>query len=339
VERILITGGAGFVGSNLAAYYLKCGRKVIVYDNLSRKNSEKNLDWLKSLKNSNLSVVIGDIREFKKLQKVVNKVDAIFHLAAQVAVTKSIENPQEDFEVNALGTLNVLEAARKARHKPIVIYASTNKVYGAMEEVAVKEKKTRYAFKNLPQGISEKQALDFFSPYGCSKGTGDQYMRDYARIYDLPTVVFRKSCIYGPRQFGVEDQGWVTHFVISAVKDCPITIYGNGKQVRDILEIEDLIRVFEAAVKNIKHCQGEVYNIGGGPKNSVSLLELIGELEKILGKKIFFSFSQWRPGDQKVYVSNISKAKKELGWEPRVGKKEGIFRLCSWVLDNKSLFS
>lgn len=324
MRKILITGGAGFIGSNLTAYYLKQSWKVIVYDNLSRKNSSKNLTWLKSLKKPNLKVVLADIRDYKELKKAISQVEIVFHLAAQVAVTTSIENPREDFEINALGTFNVLEAARKAGHKPMVLYASTNKVYGEL--------------KGVSRPVVEDQPLDFYSCYGCSKGAADQYVRDYYRIYGLPTVTLRQSCIYGPRQFGEEDQGWVVHFVISAVKNRPLTIYGDGKQVRDILEISDLIRVFELAIKNIKHCQGEVYNIGGGSQNKTSLLELISDLEKILNKKIKFSFANPRPGDQKYYVSSISKAKKELGWQPLVNKKEGILKLCSWVQENKDLF-
>ncbi|MFH0793188.1 MAG: GDP-mannose 4,6-dehydratase, partial [bacterium] len=261
----------------------------------------------------------------------------VLHLAAQVAVTTSVADPREDFEVNALGTFNLLEAIRASKTNPIVIYSSTNKVYGGMEKVEVVERNNRYRYKDFDQGIPESIQLDFHSPYGCSKGAADQYVRDYSRIYGMRTVVLRQSCIYGYRQFGVEDQGWVAWFIIAAQLGKPITIYGDGKQVRDILFIEDLIDAFDLAIKKIAKVSGRVFNIGGGPKNQMSLLELLGMIEKLAGKAPEFSFSDWRPGDQRVYVSSIEKAAAELGWKPKTDMKTGIKRLFDWVAENRQM--
>lgn len=337
-NRVLITGGAGFIGSNLAAHYLKKGWQVTVFDNLSRKGSEKNLSWLiQSFKGNDLKVIEKDVRDFEAVTEAVRLADLIYHLAAQVAVTTSLLNPREDFEVNALGGFNVLEAARQAGHKPIVIYSSTNKVYGQLENVLIKEGEKRYDFEEI-EGIDEEHPLDFHSPYGCSKGIGDQYTRDYARIYRLPTVVFRQSCIYGPRQMGVEDQGWVAHFVISALHKRPITIYGNGKQVRDLLHVKDLIAAYEQAVDNIEICRGQVYNIGGGKEFSLSVLEAIELIGSLLGKKIEPSFAEARLGDQKVFISDNTKLKEHLRWEPKVHFKDGITELIACVKENRNLF-
>lgn len=337
--KYLIIGGAGFIGSNLANYFLKKKQKVVVFDNFSRKGATANTEWLK--KNYPwVEIIRGDIRtDSDKLQKEIAKSDAVYHLAAQVAVTTSVANPREDFEINALGTFNVLEAIRQSKNKPILVFASTNKVYGKMEGVGVIEKKRRYEYKNLPFGVSENQNLDFHSPYGCSKGAADQYVRDYARIYGLKTVVMRQSCIYGSRQFGVEDQGWLAWFIIASVLGKPIAIYGDGKQVRDILYIDDLVKAFDLATRKIRKTTGQIYNIGGGPENTISIWVEFGPiLEKLLGKKIKVEYFDWRPGDQKVYISDVRKAKKELGWEPRFGVKEGIKKLFNWVVKNKELF-
>lgn len=333
-------GGAGFVGCNLASHYLAKGNKVTVFDNFSRKGTRLNLEWLRSLNPSGLKVVEGDIRtDLDKLSSQMECVDAVFHLTAQVAVTTSIENPREDFEINALGTLNVLEAIRLSRRKPVLIFASTNKVYGGMEDVGIIENNGRYQFKDYRCGIPESMTLDFHSPYGCSKGAADQYVRDYSRIYGLRTVVFRQSCIYGPHQFGVEDQGWVAHFTISAVLGRPITIYGDGKQVRDILYVNDLCRAFELATNNVGRISGQIYNIGGGPNNQVSLLEVIAVLEELMQHKVEYSFDNWRPGDQEVFVCDITRAKKDFGWEPRIDVRAGIRRLYDWVRESKGLLS
>lgn len=338
-KTILITGGAGFIGSNTAKYFLDKKKRVIILDNLSRSGSKKNLKWLKSL-NGNLKIVKSDIRYDRKvLDYLVTESDAVIHLAAQVAVTTSVENPREDFEINALGTLNILESIRKSNNKPAIIYASTNKVYGGMKKVKVVELKNKYKYKNYPHGINEGFPLDFYSPYGCSKGVADQYVRDYARIYGLRTVVFRQSCIYGPHQFGVEDQGWVAWFIIAAVLGKAITIYGDGKQVRDLLYVDDLVKAYELAFNNINKVKGEVFNLGGGPDFTMSVWkEFQPLLERYLKKKIRVTYSDWRPGDQKIYVSDIRKARKLLNWAPNVSVEMGINKLCNWVKENKILF-
>jgi CDP-paratose 2-epimerase len=269
----------------------------------------------------------------------VQRQDVIYHLAGQVAVTTSVLDPRDDFENNALGTFNALEAARTAGSNPIFVYASTNKVYGGMEDVIVEEEATRYRYRDLPLGIPETQPLDFHSPYGCSKGAGDQYVRDYARIYGLRTVVMRQSCIYGTRQFGIEDQGWVAWFIIAAVTGKPITIYGDGKQVRDILFIRDLLDVYQAALDRIDATAGQVYNIGGGPENTLSVWAELGPmLARLLGRKVDVSHGDWRPGDQRICIMDTRKAQRELGWRPKVGVAEGVRRLYEWVAANKELF-
>ncbi|HAD05886.1 MAG TPA: CDP-paratose 2-epimerase, partial [Anaerolineaceae bacterium] len=278
-------------------------------------------------------------RDFQTLQQAAREADVIVHLAGQVAVTTSVVDPRNDFEINALGTFNVLEAARLSGRDPIVIYASTNKVYGGMEEVRVKELESRYAYVDYPFGIPETFGLDFHSPYGCSKGCGDQYTRDYSRIYGLRTVVMRQSCIYGTRQFGIEDQGWVAWFVIAAVKRLPITIYGDGKQVRDVLFVEDLCDVYDLAIERIELSAGQVFNIGGGADFTISVWQEFGPLlEKLLGEDIPVKRGDWRPGDQRVFISDIRKAQQVLGWKPKVGVEEGIQRLYEWVKSNQDLF-
>lgn len=336
--KAVIPGGAGFIGCNLADALLEEGNEVVLFDNLSRRGSKENVEWLQS-RHKNAQFVKGDIRtDQKEMEKLFADADAVYHVAAQVAVTTSVAKPREDFEINALGTFNVLETARNCGGNPTFIYASTNKVYGGMEDIKIGKKGQRYAYKDLPNGIPEDRFLDFHSPYGCSKGCGDQYTRDYARIYGMKTVVFRQSCIYGHRQFGIEDQGWVAWFTIASVLGKKITIYGDGMQVRDVLYIDDLVRAFKIATQKINSAKGKIYNIGGGPKNTMSLLELIGFLEKHLGRKINYAHSNWRPGDQPVYVSDIRKAKKELDWEPKVGAEQGVARLLEWAQENKHLF-
>ena len=342
--RILVTGGAGFIGSNIAKRFLDKKAHVIILDNLSRRGADKNLNWLKGYSGNNLTFIKGDVRNRQLMDLLFNKpdigkIDIVFHMAAQVAVTTSVVNPREDFEINALGTFNLLEAVRNSGQRPIIINASTNKVYGEIEGIRIKKAKTRYCYANAPFGVSEKMPLDFYSPYGCSKGAADQYILDYSRIYGLKTINFRQSCIYGPRQFGVEDQGWVAHFIISAVLNRPITIYGDGKQVRDVLFISDLVDAFLVAGENIKVTRGKVYNIGGGYSNSISLLEFINLLEDSLGKKIQTRFGDWRPGDQKIYISDIRRAKNEFGWKPKINVKKGIGLLVNWVKENKDLFN
>ena len=317
-RRVLITGGAGFVGSNLAARLLEEGARVTVFDNLSRGGVEHNLEWLNSLATRHrLQFVRGDVRSFSQVTEVIRSADEVYHLAAQVAVTTSVEDPRTDFEVNAGGTFNVLEAARKTGRRPMVLFTSTNKVYGALESVAVERGPMAYRAADVKfRGVEESTTLDFHSPYGCSKGTADQYVRDYARIYDLPTVVFRMSCIAGPRQFGNEDQGWVAHFLYSVLGGKTINIYGDGLQVRDILHVYDLVDAMQSAHKSIATIQGEVYNIGGGMERAVSVMEMIGEVERLTKKSARLLYSQVRPGDQPLYVSNNSKLSAHTGWQP-----------------------
>ncbi|MCU0495617.1 MAG: GDP-mannose 4,6-dehydratase [Chloroflexaceae bacterium] len=341
--RILITGGAGFIGCNLAKRLLERGDEVTIYDNLSRPRTPHNLEWLREIAANSpgsLRETIADIRDADAMSAAARSADAIFHLASQVAVTTSVKNPREDFEINALGTFNVLEAARLAPTPPMVIYASTNKVYGGMEEIAIVEEPTRYHYRDLPAGVPETQPLDFHSPYGCSKGAGDQYVRDYHRIYGLRTVVFRQSAIYGPRQFGVEDQGWAAHFVIAAQTGKPISIYGDGKQVRDMLYVDDLIDAYLLSLEQMDKVAGQIYNIGGSARNTLSIWrEFQPMLSRFAGQPVEAAhYGDWRPGDQPVCILDTGKAERELGWTPRVGLDDGMQRLWDWVKANKTLF-
>lgn len=338
--KYVITGGAGFIGCNAAHRFIQAGHDVVVVDNLSRKGGAANLDWLRGF--GAFTFVQADLRDAAAIRAVFEQhrdVEAVAHLAGQVAVTTSVINPREDFECNALGTFNVLEAIRESGQKPLVIYSSTNKVYGGMEEIAIDERADRYVYRDYPLGIPETITLDFHSPYGCSKGAADQYIRDYSRIYGIPTVVMRQSCIYGYRQFGVEDQGWVAWFVIASVLGRPITIYGDGKQVRDVLFIEDLVDAYQTAIARRDDVAGKVFNIGGGPEFTMSVWKEFGPmLEELLGRAIPVSYGDWRPGDQPVYVSDIRKAEKELGWRPKTSVREGVAKLFHWVSDNRALF-
>jgi len=339
--RILITGGAGFIGCHLASACVKTGHDVTLLDNLSRRGSAANLAWLRGLYGSDgFNFVQGDIRDYDAILAASSGQEAVYHLAAQTAVTTSVADPRADFEINALGTMNVLEAARRAGSDPVFIYSSTNKVYGGMEDAQVVEEDTRYVLPDYPAGVSEARPLDFHSPYGCSKGAADQYVHDYARIYGLRSVVFRQSCIYGERQMGVEDQGWVAWFVIAAVTGKPITIYGNGKQARDLLHVDDLVRAFQMANEQIDHTAGQVYNLGGGLPNTLSVW---AEFEPLLNgllrrPAIPVRYADWRPGDQPVFVSDVSKAKRQFGWSPQVSISEGVARLVGWVKANRELF-
>jgi CDP-paratose 2-epimerase len=337
--KALVTGGAGFIGCNLVHRLVREGHQVVVYDDLSRSGTDKNVAWLRAEHDDRWTLSQADIRDFETLRKAAASADVIYHLASQVAVTTSVQDPRHDFEVNALGTFNVLEAARLSGRRPRVLYASTNKVYGGMEEVVVVEGESSYAYRDYPHGIPETYPLDFHSPYGCSKGAGDQYVRDYARIYDLPTVVFRQSCIYGPRQFGIEDQGWIAWFLIAAVTGQPITIYGDGKQIRDVLWIDDLLDLYQAALDRMEEAAGQVYNVGGGPANTLAVWTELGPiLEGLMGQRIDVAHDTWRPGDQRIFVADIRKAERELGWRPKVGREEGVRQLYEWVVANKSLF-
>lgn len=337
-EVYLVTGGAGFVGSNLVSSLLFDGQEVVVLDNLSRTGTEKNLAWLRDKFGEKFEFVRADVRDWESVRRVTAKADVIFHLASQVAVTTSVVDPRTDFEVNAMGTFNILEAVRLLGRRPIVVFPSTNKVYGGLDDVPVIEGETRYQFQNELLGINETQRLDFHSPYGCSKGAAEQYVRDYARVYNIPTVVFRMSCIYGPQQFGNEDQGWVAYFIIASVLGKPITIYGNGKQVRDILYVDDLIDAFRKAIEKIDSTAGQVYNIGGGCANTISIWQEFGPtLEHLVGHRVEVKNGPWRPGDQPIYVSDISKARQDFDWYPRIDKDEGISRLYGWVVSHREL--
>jgi CDP-paratose 2-epimerase len=335
-----ITGGAGFIGSNYVSRLLERGEQVTIYDNLSRAGAPRNLKWLQDKFGPNaFNLVIGDVRDAAQLTVSARSADVIVHLAGQVAVTTSVVKPREDFEINAFGTFNVLEAARLNERNPVFLYASTNKVYGGMDDVRVVERGLRWEYEDLPFGAPETQPLDFHSPYGCSKGTGDQYVRDYHRIYGLRSVVLRQSCIYGPRQFGVEDQGWVAWMIIAAQTGKPISIYGDGKQIRDLLYVYDLADAYDAAIRNIDQVQGQVFNLGGGSENTMAIWTEFGpRLEKLLGRPISVTHGDWRPGDQKVFVADIRKAQQLLGWKPKYSVEKGIKQLFDWVSENKDLF-
>jgi len=336
MEKMLITGGAGFIGSHCVKRFAGL-YDVVILDNLSRKMTDYNLRQLLGLPHVRFEKV--DIREVGAVQRVFREYgpfEVILHLAAQVAVTQSVLNPREDFEINALGTFNVLEAFRSHCPEAIFLYASTNKVYGALEDLPFDEHEKRFIVQNF-SGIDETRPLDFHSPYGCSKGAADQYVVDFGRIYGLRTVSFRQSCIYGPQQFGVEDQGWVAWFTIAANLGLPVTIYGNGKQVRDLLYIDDLVELYDMTIRNRdKFLGGACMNIGGGIHCSLSLLELVDVLQD-MGSPLAYSFGAWRVGDQKIFISSNDRADKILGWCPRVKPHEGVERIVEWVQKNRDL--
>jgi len=339
-RHYLITGGGGFIGSNYAFRLIQRGERVSIFDNLSRAGAPRNIAWLKDQFGENgFNLIVGDVRNAGQMLDAAKDANIIVHLAGQVAVTTSVTNPREDFESNALGTFNALEAARLSKRDPIFLYASTNKVYGGMEDVQLKEDDTRWLYADLEYGCSESQPLDFHSPYGVSKGSGDQYTRDYSRIYGLRSVVFRQSCIYGPRQFGIEDQGWLAWMMIAAVTGRKITIYGDGKQVRDVLHVNDLLDAYDAAIEKIDIAKGQVYNVGGGKRNVMAIWAEFGPiLERLLGKPIEAAREDWRPGDQRVFYADIRKAQQELAWSPRIDLEEGLDLMFEWVKANKDLF-
>lgn len=335
----IVTGGAGFIGCNTVRHLLHMGNDVVVIDSLSRRGAQRNLEWLRTW--GDFEFVQQDIRDFAGLREVIARhadADVVLHLAAQVAVTTSVADPREDFEINALGTFNLLEAVRQSSGNPVFLYASTNKVYGnKMEDMRVAIQNGEYQYLDSPQGIDESVALDFHTPYGCSKGAADQYVHDYARIYGLQTVVFRQSCIYGTRQFGIEDQGWVAWFTIASVLGWPITICGDGRQVRDILFIDDLVNCYVQAVEQVNKTSGNVYNIGGGPENQLSLLELLNMLEIKLDHPLKVIYADWRPGDQQVFVADIAKAERDFGWRPKISPAMGLDRLFEWVCEEQNM--
>lgn len=330
----LVIGGAGFIGSNLAHRLLSQGKRVLVFDSLARAGVEQNLRWLRAQHGDRLLVQIGDLQEPTALTTAVRQATAVFHLGAQVAVTTSLVDPLHDFAVNAQGTLNLLEALRTQKKQIPFIYTSTNKVYGALSDLALEATDTCYqpVDRQLCQsGISESRNLAFHSPYGCSKGAADQYVLDYAHTFGLPATVFRMSCIYGPRQFGTEDQGWVAHFLRRVRAGQSITIYGDGKQVRDILFVDDLLNALLLAQSHIHKTAGEAFNIGGGPRNAISLLQLLELMQTLQDVPVRYTFDEWRPGDQRYYVSDTRKFQQMTGWRPQVGVQEGLQRLSRWV--------
>lgn len=334
--KLLITGGCGFLGSNLAASALQKNIDLVVFDNLSRQGSTENLQWLQQ--QGKFTYVHGDTRNTNDITRIIKDVcpDAIFHVAGQVAMTTSIANPRLDFETNAMGSYNVLEAVRLYAPNAAVIYSSTNKVYGDLEQYTYRETDTRYECIEKPDGFDESISLSFHSPYGCSKGTADQYMLDYARIFGLKTVVFRHSSMYGGRQYATYDQGWIGWFCQKAIEikngiKEPFTISGNGKQVRDVLHAEDMIMLYYAALTHIDEAKGEVFNIGGGKKNSLSLLELFTLLEELNKVKLNYTKLSPRESDQRVFIADIAKSNKILKWNPIITKEEGIKAMLSWV--------
>jgi CDP-paratose 2-epimerase len=330
----LITGGAGFIGSNLAHRLLGEGQRVRLLDNLSRPGVEQNLQWLRETHGDRVEAVIADVRDAAQVRSAMSNVGQVFHFAAQVAVTTSLVDPQDDFAVNAQGTLNVLEAVRAQRQPPAVVLTSTNKVYGGLEDVGLRVDDGRYGPTDAglrAHGVSEARSLDFHSPYGCSKGTADQYVVDYARSFGLTTTVFRMSCIYGPRQFGTEDQGWVAHFILRALRGEPITLYGDGRQVRDVLFVDDLVDAFLLAREHGPRLAGRAFNMGGGPANVISLLDLLDRIEELHGERPQTDFDQWRTGDQRWYVSDTRAFAAATGWKPKVAAADGIERLYRWL--------
>jgi CDP-paratose 2-epimerase len=335
-RRVLITGGAGFIGTNLADDLLTSGHHVVILDNLSRAGVDQNALWLQRRHGANVRILVGDVRDRMDVKRAMEGVEHVFHLAAQVAVTTSLVDPRTDYEVNCGGTLNVLEQIRSMQHPPSLIYTSTNKVYGGLEDVKLRVEAQRYAPVDpavCERGVDESRSLDFHTPYGCSKGAADQYVLDYARTFDLRTVVFRMSCIYGPHQFGTEDQGWVAHFLIRALENKSITLYGDGLQVRDVLFASDLVKAFLLAWRDIAKLSGSAFNIGGGVGQTISLLELVEIITRMTGDKPALYFDSSRTGDQRYYVSDTASFRNATGWEPSVPVWAGIRHLYDWLLE------
>jgi CDP-paratose 2-epimerase len=334
LPRVLVTGGCGFIGCNVADALAARGQDVFVVDRLSRPGAEENADWLKQRHPERVVLEVADVRDEAVMRQLISRASAVLHLAAQVAVTTSLEDPLDDFDVNARGTLNVLEAIRLTNPIAPLIFASTNKVYGKLlDDRAFIRRGERYAplGEGLAFGVGEDAALDLYSPYGCSKGAADQYVHDYARVFGLRTVVMRMSCIYGPRQFGTEDQGWVAHFLRQAITARPLTIYGDGYQVRDVLFVEDAVAAWLGALDRIDQTQGQIFNLGGGPANSVSLREMMELIAELCGGRPEILFDAPRPGDQRWYVSDIRKISRSLDWTAKTPPREGLRALECWL--------
>jgi CDP-paratose 2-epimerase len=336
--HVAVVGGSGFIGSNVAHSFLREGRDVVILDNLSRPGVEQNLQWLQAEFGDRVHAVVADIRKPADIERVFVDAEAVFHFAAQTAVTTSLVDPVDDFETNARGTLNVLEAVRKAGRKAPVVFASTNKVYGDLSDLDIIELDDRYAPEDRAIrafGVNEERRLDFCTPYGCSKGVADQYVLDYAKSFGLPTAVLRMSCIYGPRQFGTEDQGWVAHFLIRALKGEPICIFGNGKQVRDILHVNDAVAAYRKLLACIDRVRGRAFNLGGGPANAISIAMALQEIESITGRAFALSHDSWRAGDQTYFVADTRRLQDVTGWRPTIGWREGIRDLHDWLIENR----
>lgn len=334
MTRSLITGGAGFVGTNLADRLLRAGEEVVVLDDLSRNGVTSNLDWLERHHGDRLIVQVGDVRDAVTVRRSLAGVDQVFHFAAQVAVTTSVADPVDDFTVNLGGTLTLLEGMRRLASPPPILFTSTNKVYGCLEDVAVEQRAGRYEPNDArlrTHGVGEDRRLDFASPYGCSKGGADQYVLDYARSFGLRTMVFRMSCIYGPHQQGNEDQGWLAHFLLSAMARRPITVYGDGRQVRDVLFVDDLLEAMLLAMGNAERLQGHAFNMGGGARSTVSLLELLDVVAGLVGHPPEVDFGAWRIADQRWYISDTRRFSEATGWSPKVGVAQGVDRLHDWL--------
>jgi CDP-paratose 2-epimerase len=338
-DPVLILGGAGFIGTNVASRLCSTGRPVLVYDDLSRPGVDRNVQWLKTTYGSLVDFERGDIRDARLMRRCVRQASAVFHFAAQTAVTTSVITPRADFEVNAVGTITLLEELRALSFPIPMLFTSTNKVYGDLNGLALRQRGSRYEPEHpdiLANGIDESCPLSFHSPYGCSKGAADQYVLDYARTYDLPNVVFRMSCIYGPHQCGTEDQGWVAHFLLRAIAGEQISLYGDGMQVRDVLFVEDLVDAMALALQSADRLKGRAFNIGGGPANTTSLLELIDQISSLENERVSVRFDDWRVGDQKYYVSDTRAFHNATGWKARTGVRQGVQRLHRWLLDNAS---
>ncbi|HZU20380.1 MAG TPA: NAD-dependent epimerase/dehydratase family protein [Gaiellaceae bacterium] len=339
MSRVVVTGGAGFVGANLVSRLVEDGEDVVVLDSLARAGVERNLRWLKAVHGERVRFERSDVRDREVVRRALRRADAVFHLAAQVAVTTSLDDPVDDFRANVEGTINVLEEARRLDEPPFVLFTSTNKVYGSLADLELRRRDDRWepADRAIAEhGLSESRPLDFCTPYGCSKGAADQYVLDYAKSYGLPTVVFRMSCIYGPHQHGNEDQGWVAHFAICALDEEPITLYGDGAQVRDLLFVDDLVEAMQLARANADAVAGTPFNMGGGPDNAISLLEVLEQLAELHGRMPAVRFAAERKGDQRYYVADTRRFRAATGWRPRVDVGDGVERLYRWLAQERA---